>query len=109
VRPVSLMSGDAGRACASRATLSGHADRAPAWPPRYPSRHVVSAYEVRVSAYEVRVSAYAGFRTVRIVGLDRRVSLVGLPHLSGHVQPTVDVPDFEHLILGKDLLAFPRA
>jgi hypothetical protein len=102
VRPVSLMSGDAGRACASRATLSGHADRAPAWPPRYPSRHVVSAYEVRVSAY-------AGFRTVRIVGLDRRVSLVGLPHLSGHVQPTVDVPDFEHLILGKDLLAFPRA
>ena len=92
-----------------RATLSGHAGREPAWRPRYPSLHVVSAYAVRVSAYAVRVSAYAAPWSVRIVRRDRRVPFVVVPRLPRHVQPAVDIADFEHFAPGKDLLAFPRA
>jgi hypothetical protein len=61
-----------------------------------------------VADHEVIVAGYAGPWTVWIVGRDRRVPLVGLLCLSGDVQPPVDVPDFEDLVLENDLLAFPR-
>jgi hypothetical protein len=79
------------------------------WASSDTSRTRVAGHAGLVAGYEVIVAGYAGPWTVGIIGLDGRVPLVGLPHLSGDLQTAVDIADFEDFVLENDLLAIPRA